>query len=98
MDKFKVTQVKMERPPNWQAGAAHEQEAKHHGYMWPVYSYKNPRQVAGYLVGCPVCGRVGSIDHEVTFDEEHRPTVSPSINCGYPDCDAHYHIIQGQIK
>lgn len=95
---FKVTKVTLEKPSGWESGAPEEQGDKFHGYMWPIYSYRNPKQVAGYLVGCPVCGRVGSLDHEVTFNEERQPTVHPSINCGYDDCDAHYWIIDGEIK
>ena len=96
--EFKVTKVILEKPSEWEAGSLEEQEGKFHGYMWPVYSYRNPKQVAGYLLGCPKCGRVGSMGHEVTFNSEGQPTVNPSIICGYDDCDAHYWIIEGNIK
>lgn len=95
---FKVTAIKLEKPSGWEAGDPDEQEGRFHGYMWPIFSYRNPKQPAGFLLGCPECGRVGSLSEYDVKVIDGEVTVNPSIKCGYEDCDAHYWVVDGKIQ
>ncbi len=89
MTEYKVLEVKMERLATW----ADDGEAA--GYLWKTFDMEGtPR---GWWLGCCKCGVVGGLSHRVTVDDEGRPTVDPSIVCGYPGCGAHYYIRQGKV-
>ena len=66
---------------------------------WPSRSYGElfkPDEKANYwLLGCPACGLIAFLNHEVTVTEG-KATIDPSVIC--PECNAHYWVRDGKVQ
>lgn len=50
---------------------------------------------AGWVLGCPRCGAVLNLQHEVKVKNE-KVTISPSVGC--PHCRAHFYVRDGKVE
>ena len=85
MPKYQVKRVSVLEPrKNWRTSS--------HGELW-----KTAEESELWLLGCPSCGLVASLRHDVVVIDG-KPTITPSVVCPGNGCGAHYFVVNGEVQ
>ena len=85
MPEYQVLKITVLEPrKSWKTPA--------YGELW-----KTAEDSETWLLGCPACGLVAFLSHDVKI-VNGRPTISPSVICPDPGCGAHYFVVNGEVQ